>query len=121
MRCCFTTKPGEPTIEPAWSTRTARTNRSQLGHERIWVNAFDRRCKSWSYYDTRGNLARLFYHRLNMAQLRKLELSFLKHAVDFIFIHEMFEKQVCSRSNNAMTVALKGHQKLRRPPEAILR
>lgn len=75
----------------------------------------------WSYYDTQGNLASPFYHRLHIAQLRALELTFPDRAARFAPLRETFEKQLSSRLNRARAVASKGYQKLRRPPDVVLR
>lgn len=73
----------------------------------------------WSYYDTSGALASPFYHRLHIAQLKALELTYPKHVASFRTLRETFERQVASRSKRTRAVALKSYQKLINPPEAI--
>jgi heparosan-N-sulfate-glucuronate 5-epimerase len=73
----------------------------------------------WSFYDTSGVLASPFYHRLHIAQLKALGLSFPEHAEQFERVRETFQGQLASRSNVARAVALKSYQKLRRPPEGL--
>ncbi len=75
----------------------------------------------WSYYDTRRNLASPFYHRLHVAQLRALELTFPECASVFALSREIFERQLTSRLNRSRALALKVIQKLRRPPDTVLR
>lgn len=75
----------------------------------------------WSYYDTSGNLASPFYHQLHIAQLRALEITFPEHADKIGRWRRIFEKQADSRLNRARAVVLKASQKLRRPPEVVLR
>jgi hypothetical protein len=73
----------------------------------------------WSFYDTSGTLASPFYHRLHIAQLEALELSYPKHAERFGQLRETFQGQLASRLKFARAVALKSYQKLRRPPENL--
>lgn len=75
----------------------------------------------WSFYDTSGSLASPFYHRLHIAQLRALELTFPERSTVFGQTRVTFERQLASRSNLARAVVLKGYQKLRHPPEVVLR
>ena len=75
----------------------------------------------WSYYDTKGNMASPFYHNLHVAQLRALELSFPGRAASFALLRKTFERQASSRLNLTRAVTLKGYQKLRHPPEVVLR
>lgn len=75
----------------------------------------------WSYYDTSGNLASPFYQQLHIAQLRALEITFPEHAEEIGRWRLLFGRQAESRLNKARAVALKAYQKLRRPPEVVLR
>src|ERR671921_1110495 len=73
----------------------------------------------WSFYDTSGTLASPFYHRLHIAQLEALELSYPEYAGRFRELRDTFQGQLASRLNVARAVALKGYQKLRHPPEGL--
>jgi heparosan-N-sulfate-glucuronate 5-epimerase len=73
----------------------------------------------WSFYDTSGTLASPFYHRLHIAQLEALELSYPEHEECFRSLREAFQRQLASRLNAARALTLKGYQKLRRPPESL--
>jgi heparosan-N-sulfate-glucuronate 5-epimerase len=73
----------------------------------------------WSFYDTSGTLASPFYHRLHIAQLEALELSYPEHAGRFRTLRETFEAQLASRPSMARAVAVKSYQKLRNPPESL--
>ncbi|MCL6572488.1 MAG: D-glucuronyl C5-epimerase family protein [Bacillus sp. (in: Bacteria)] len=53
----------------------------------------------WSFYDLKGNLASPFYHRLHIAQLKALEVTFPQHALLFFKTKIAFEKQLMSRQN----------------------
>lgn len=75
----------------------------------------------WSYYDTSGNLASPFYQQLHIAQLRALEMTFPEHSEQIGRWRQLFEQQAASRLNKVRAVALKAYQKLRRPPEVVLR
>lgn len=75
----------------------------------------------WSYYDTSSNLASPFYQQLHIAQLKALELTFPEHAESLRRWRQLFEHQAASRLNRTKAVALKAYQKLRRPPEVVLR
>lgn len=75
----------------------------------------------WSYYDTSGNLASPFYQQLHIAQLKALELTFPEYAESLRHWRQIFERQAASRFNWIRAVALKAYQKLRRPPEVVLR
>src|SRR5215212_5024859 len=70
----------------------------------------------WSFYDTSRTLASPFYHRLHIAQLEALGLSFPERAGRFRELGETFRRQLASRPNVARAVTLKSYQKLRRPP-----
>lgn len=73
----------------------------------------------WSFYDTSGALASPFYHRLHIAQLEALELSYPEHAGRFRELRDTFQGQFASRLSVLRAVALKGYQKLRHPPEGL--
>jgi heparosan-N-sulfate-glucuronate 5-epimerase len=73
----------------------------------------------WSFYDTSGTLASPFYHRLHIAQLEALELSYPDHAGRFRTLRETFQAQLTSRPNVARAVVIKSYQKLRNPPERL--
>jgi heparosan-N-sulfate-glucuronate 5-epimerase len=73
----------------------------------------------WSFYDTAGTLASPFYHRLHIAQLEALGLSFPRHAGRFKGLSATFRRQLASRTNVARAVTLKSYQKLRRPPAGL--
>ena len=73
----------------------------------------------WSFYDTSGTLASPFYHRLHIAQLEALRLSFPEHAERFSELRETFQRQLASRLNMARAVTLESYQKLRRPPAGL--
>lgn len=73
----------------------------------------------WSFYDTSGTLASPFYHRLHIAQLEALELSYPEHAGRFRTLRETFQAQLASRPKMARAVAVKSYQKLRNPPESL--
>ncbi|MBT9134927.1 MAG: hypothetical protein DDT38_01669 [Firmicutes bacterium] len=75
----------------------------------------------WSYYDMSGNLASPFYHQLHIAQLKTLELTFPEHAESLRRWRQLFEHQAASRLNRTKALVLKAYQKLRRPPEVVLR
>jgi heparosan-N-sulfate-glucuronate 5-epimerase len=75
----------------------------------------------WSLYNASGALASPFYHRLHIAQLRALELTFPEHAKAFAKSRATFERQLASRSNRMRAMFLKAYQKLRYPPEVVLR
>lgn len=75
----------------------------------------------WSYYDTSGNLASPFYHQLHIAQLKALEITFTEYADEIGRWRQLFEQQADSRLNKVRAVVLKAYQKLRRPPEVVLR
>jgi hypothetical protein len=73
----------------------------------------------WSFYDTSGTLASPFYHRLHIAQLEALELSYPEYAGRFRELRDTFQGQLASRLNVARALALKGYQKLRHPPQGL--
>ena len=61
----------------------------------------------WSLYDASGALASPFYHRLHIAQLRALELTFPEHAGTLAKSRATFERQLASRSNRMRAMSLK--------------
>ena len=73
----------------------------------------------WSFYDTSGTLASPFYHRLHIAQLEALELSYPEHAGRFRELRDTFQGQLASRLNVARALTLKSYQKLRHPPQGF--
>ncbi len=73
----------------------------------------------WSFYDTSGAMASPFYHRLHIAQLEALELSYPERAERFRKLREVFERQLAGRLNKARAVTLLGIHKLRHPPERV--
>jgi heparosan-N-sulfate-glucuronate 5-epimerase len=73
----------------------------------------------WSSYDTSGTVASPFYHRLHIAQLQALELSYPEHAERFRELRQTFQGQLASRPNLLQAVALKSYQKLRDPPDIV--
>jgi hypothetical protein len=74
----------------------------------------------WSFYDTRRNLASPFYHRLHIAQLRAFEAAFPERAIAVRPVRERFERQD-ARFNRLLAIGIKAAQKLKDPPEVILR
>jgi hypothetical protein len=75
--------------------------------------------KFWSSYDTSGTFASPFYHRLHIAHLEALKLSYPEHAGRFRELRETFQGQLASRPNLLRAEALKGHQKLQDPPNIV--
>jgi len=75
----------------------------------------------WSFYDLRGNLASPFYHRLHIAQIEALELAFPEYAQDFRFWRETWSRQLRNPVSRGRALGVKAYQKLRNPPEAILK
>ncbi len=75
----------------------------------------------WSFYDLGGTLASPFYHRLHIAQLQALERAFPEHADAFRRMREEWARQLQSLSSRARALVVKAYQKLRTPPEVILR
>ena len=73
----------------------------------------------WSFYDTSGALASPFYHRLHIAQLEALELSYPEYAGRFRELRDTFQGQLASRLSVVRAVDLEGYQKLRHPPEGL--
>lgn len=75
----------------------------------------------WSFYDLTGTLASPFYHRLHIAQLQALELAFPEHAPVFRSTKEAFLSQLRNSFNRTRALLAKGYQKIRRPPEVVLK
>lgn len=75
----------------------------------------------WSLYDTRGTLASPFYHHLHIAQLAALEIAFPDRSATFLATRRRFERQAASRILRFRAIATKVVQKLRNPPDTILR
>jgi hypothetical protein len=75
----------------------------------------------WSFYDLQENLASPFYHRLHIAQIEALELAFPEYSEVFSQYHQEFGRQLLSWTNRTRAVIVKAWQKLRNPPEVILR
>ena len=75
----------------------------------------------WSFYDLEGNLASPFYQRLHIAQLEALELAFPEHAEVFSRYRYEFNQQLASWANRTRAIVVKAWQKLRNPPEVVLR
>jgi heparosan-N-sulfate-glucuronate 5-epimerase len=75
----------------------------------------------WSRYDTRGTIASPFYHHLHIAQLAALEIAFPERSATFAATRRRFELQAGSRVQRFRAVAAKVVQKLRNPPQTILR
>jgi len=75
----------------------------------------------WSYYDLSGHLASPFYHRLHIAQLEALSLAFPEYAHAFKRMREQFMRQDNNFLFRAMAVGVKTYQKLRDPPEVVLK
>lgn len=73
----------------------------------------------WSLYDTSGTLAGPFYHRLHIAQLKALELTYPQHEKQFVALRKTFERQLKSPLGRTAALAIKSYQKLRRPPEYL--
>lgn len=75
----------------------------------------------WSYYDTRGNLASPYYHREHIVLLEGLEMTFPKYSDVFGEMGRRFQKQMASPANRLRAVCCKAIQKLRNPPDLILK
>lgn len=74
----------------------------------------------WSLYDSAGNLASPFYHRLHIAQLRVLQKTFPRHSECFGQSADRFEMQLARRTARIRAIAIKGYQKLRQPPPVVI-
>lgn len=74
----------------------------------------------WSRYDTSGNLASPFYHRLHVAQLTVLERLQPERAT-YHYYRGRWGRQSASSPNTAFAVAWKAFQQLRHPPHRPLR
>jgi len=75
----------------------------------------------WSYYDLSGHLASPFYHQLHIAQLQALALAFPEYAGAFQNHRQIFQAQLRNPMGRLRAVAAKAWQKLRNPPEVVLR
>jgi len=75
----------------------------------------------WSYYDTSNNLSSPFYHKMHIAQLQALEMTFPGVEAIARLYREKFERQWSRSINKLRAVIKKGLQKLCNPPEIILR
>ncbi len=75
----------------------------------------------WSYYDLSGHLASPFYHRLHIAQLEALSLVFPEHGQVWNRLREQFMHQEINVFCRTRAVIVKAYQKLRNPPEVILK
>ncbi len=74
----------------------------------------------WSLYDSDGNLASPFYHRLHIAQLRALQRTFPRHSECFRQSADRFELQLAKRAARIRAIAIKSYQKLRHPPPVVI-
>ncbi|MBZ5681549.1 MAG: D-glucuronyl C5-epimerase family protein [Acidobacteriia bacterium] len=75
----------------------------------------------WSYYDRSSTLASPFYHRLHIAQLRIMQKSFPDLPPGFAATVDRFEDYGKHAGDRLRAVVAKGFQKLRNPPEAMVR
>ncbi len=75
----------------------------------------------WSYYDTGHNLSSPFYHKLHIAQLYALEMTFPGVETVAGLYRRKFEQQWSKGTNKLRAVVGKGLQKLLHPPEIMLR
>ncbi|GEM90763.1 hypothetical protein ODE01S_21970 [Oceanithermus desulfurans NBRC 100063] len=75
----------------------------------------------WSYYDLTGILASPFYHKLHIAQLQALELAFPMQERILFQIREGWTRQLQSPVCKARAIGAKAYQKLKNPPEVVLR
>lgn len=74
----------------------------------------------WSYYDSDRTLASPFYHRLHIAELRALEMSFPDSSQVFAATADCFERYLGRFTNRLHAVVIKGCQKLWDPPTVII-
>ncbi len=75
----------------------------------------------WSFYDLQGNLASPFYQRLHIAQFEALELAFPEHSEVFCWYRYEFSRQMASWINCGRAIVVKAWQKLKNPPEVVLK
>lgn len=75
----------------------------------------------WSFYDTSGTLVSPFYHRLHIAQLEALELTYPELESQFGKLRKSLDEHLTSPLNMTRAVAMKGYQELRHPPEELKR
>lgn len=78
-------------------------------------------CGGWSLYDSAGTIASPSYQRRHVAQLGALERTFPEHAGAIAPVRRTFERQLKSRIAVVRAVAAKALQKLRQPPDFVLR
>jgi hypothetical protein len=71
----------------------------------------------WSFYDSAGNLASPFYHKLHIAQLKGLEMAFPENHSEFTKTRVIFEKQYSNYFNRLRAVTIKVFQKILNPPK----
>ena len=74
----------------------------------------------WSYYDSAGSFASPFYHRLHVAQLRAMQVTFPEHSPTFASTADRFEHYLSKVMNSMRAVLKKGRQKLRNPPTVFV-
>jgi hypothetical protein len=85
-----------------------------LGHWDVWLG-------SEKQSTQRGTLASPYYHRLHIAQLEALELTYPEHESQFGKLRKSFDEHLASPLNVTRAVAIKGYQKLQHPPEELKR
>lgn len=73
----------------------------------------------WSFYDSLGNLASPYYHKVHITQLRALELTFPHHANPIKNVRVHFEEQMASYSCSTKAFVVKAFQKLKQPPPTV--
>lgn len=73
----------------------------------------------WSRYDTSGNLASPFYHRLHVAQLGALERTFPAYSARIANTRVRWERALASRVQPARAIFMKVKQQLSDPPQGI--
>jgi hypothetical protein len=78
-----------------------------------WLPRFD--CGFWSMYDDGETIASQFYHRLHIAQLDALCLTFRDRNPAFTLQRERFSNQLSSDLNKSRAFAIRIVQKLGRP------
>ncbi len=83
-----------------------------------WLPRYD--AGFWSLYDTSGALASPFYHRLHIAQLHLLAMTFPQWAHEFQKFEQQFAAYQHSGRSQARAVIAKACQKLLDPPEVVV-
>lgn len=91
---------------------------SSVGALATLLPTFDARF--WSYYNSCGAFASPFYHRLHIAQLRAMQVTFPEHSGSFASTADRFESYLSGWSNCLCAVLWKGYQKLRNPPTVLV-